>query len=191
MDFLFEALVNARVKNFEQRSFIPHDVLHRVMTVDAIRRALESTTIESREYEEISNAIFTGARNVFAILVLMKEASAIKQFIENDNLQRLGIDSRLPFNLNELELILNSAESKIFLEWQWEVAVPVFSGQVLSRTLPKNIILPIVENEEIGSGSFGVVYKIKILVSHQLFFGGPYQVFMLNISFQSSTDLIL
>lgn len=128
--------------------------------------------IQPYAVQEITQAVETGARKVFAILVLIREGEKIAAFLEN-HLQSDGetLDSRLPFSESELEMVLTPDVASEFEEQQWDFIAPIFSHRLLHRNLQMESRLPFIESRKIGGGGFGYVYEVVIPAGHHNFKG--------------------
>jgi hypothetical protein len=157
-----------RQENHDLKRFIPHQALKWAITLEQIRTELKDNGVEPTSLDEMANTIFSKAIKIFAILVLIGEPKLIARFLNNYGYFEEELDGRLPFDDPDLERLLGNSDSvNHFREKQWEFVAPVFSGGILPRTLREEVILPFIENEPIGRGGFGDVFKIKIHPAHQ------------------------
>jgi len=170
MEQLRESINALRRKNYQGRYFVPEDALFRLLQRDKIREALKGKT-QHYELEELVEIIFSGARKIFAILVLNHYEQYITRFVEHDQLQstQSPLDHKLPFELEPLQILMTPGHAQLFDEKQWEFTAPVFTPSVLRRSLKFDTILPFIKEKEVGTGGFGTVYTIEIEPSHQIF----------------------
>lgn len=167
-------------KNIRGQCFVSDDDLRNVLTEDAVRKALcdreinKDCKLESFHIDQAVNVVVHGAYRIFAILVYIRHTKSILHFIGGDNYQRSGLDHRLPFEKGQLQVIFPAPTIvDEFYERQWHFTAPIFCDSIITRILPPETILPIIEEELIGAGGFGDVYSIKIASSHQRFDGIP------------------
>lgn len=178
MDDLFKAILNVQHKqrNSQGREFASDVDVRGIMNRDNVRKALQDKDAHPKHklapehIDDAADIIVSRAPRVFAILVLIHCTKFILHFVENDYFQTSIIDQGLPFDRQKLFHILKD-DSVVtqFFEKQWSFAAPVFSDSVFARVLPRETILPFIENCSISEGNFGVVSVIKIPPSHQLF----------------------
>jgi hypothetical protein len=163
LDNLKCRLKDLRRENADNRWFIPQLRLYQVMSKDAVRKALQDAGIKSYHLDETAEDVFTYGIKIFAILVLTDQAKHTFKFIEKGDLH----DQRLPFSLDILEKRLSLPFAKDFSERQWELTAPTFHRGTINKYLDDRFVLPFVEDERIGKGAFGTVYKIKLDHNHQ------------------------
>ena len=163
-------------KNIYRQCFGSEDDLRDILTKEAVRKALCETEItkdcklEPFHIDHVIDVIVHGAHRIFAILVIIRHIKSILLFIEGDKYQGSKLDHKLPFEKEQLQAIfLDSTTADEFYERQWHFTAPIFCDSIVTRILPPEIILPIIEEESLGEGAFGEVYGIKIASSHQRF----------------------
>lgn len=180
MEDLRNSILTAQNKNTNIRGqcFVSDDDLRKVLTEDAVHKALcdretnKDCRLEPFHIDQAVNVVVHGAHRIFAILVYIRHTNSILQFIKVDNYQRSGLDHRLPFEKTQLLSIFPArTTADEFYERQWHFTAPIFCDSIITRMLPPEIILPIIEEEPLGAGGFGDVYSIKIASSHQCFDG--------------------
>ena len=175
MDSLYASLSKIRRKNADRRYFAPSHLVRETMTSESVRNVLIDNQIELHHVNEVVEIIKSGAWNIFAILVLIKQPGSIISFIEDDRMQRGPMDHRLPFELSKLQDILDETMAQDFQDKQWEFTAPFFSGSVFKRLLPDDFVMPFLSDKEVGEGSFGVVHQIQVEHSYQSFSGEAYR----------------
>jgi hypothetical protein len=168
MEKLQDSINELRSKNYQSRFFIPQEALLQLMQRDNIREAL-NTTIENYRLDEVVESIFRGARKIFAILLLNGHTRYIVKFIASDQLQSSQLDSKLPFDLEQLQSLIGAGHGSLFYDKQWEFTAPIFTPFVLRRSLHYDTILPFLGERRVGSGGFGDVYLLEIDPNHQKF----------------------
>jgi serine/threonine protein kinase len=169
---LKQLLSQVRHKNVQNHYFIPSNSVLEVMKSVDIREILVESGLDDPYIEETVKLIRNGAWNVFAILALIREPQYIINFIKDDRLQRSSIDSRLPFELKNLKVLLGDlSAAEDFYDEQWGFAAPFFSGSIFNRVLPSEFILPYLQDQNLegDEGGFGVVYRIQVEHSYQRF----------------------
>jgi hypothetical protein len=149
-----------------QERFIPHESLYQLLTKDAIENALLEDNIEEEILHETASEVAFRARKIFSILLFNNEVPLIRRFIETDELQPGDLDPKLPFELEHLKKILPEQAAEDFFHNQWEFAVPVFSGKVITRALHPKTRLPFIRSFKRGKGAFGTVYSIDVHPQH-------------------------
>ncbi|KAL8717253.1 MAG: hypothetical protein Q9225_005485 [Loekoesia sp. 1 TL-2023] len=137
------------------------------MTTATIKAALRESGAQLHREPENIESIRQGGRKTFAILVSIYKADRIVNFIENEQLQKAGLDSKLPYSSRaDLERILPKIGAADFFEKQWEFTAPVFRRRAGHRCLYERTVFPFLESDIHGEGSFGNVYKDKLHGSH-------------------------
>ena len=163
-------LLRYQSENAYGRHFVPHDKLLELMTRDNVREALEDSAMKPYSIEETTETIVRSAYRIFGILVLIGQPESILMFIQDDGHRQLCLDDKLPFGLEKLQEILSDdIVKRQFDEKQKEFTVPIFDRSAIPRDFKGYTTLPFIEDDHIGSGGFGNVYKIKISPSHQLY----------------------
>jgi hypothetical protein len=149
--------------------FVPQQQLYKLMTRDVILDAVKGCDdILVYHVDSIVEKVVRGGVRVFSILIIIGKEKFISHFIERDDLQRSRLDDKLPFSADTLQSIIPDTDAAgNFYKRQWEFVAPVFSRNVLHRSLSSKIRLPFVQNKKIGEGGFGVVYEIKLHPDHQ------------------------
>ncbi|KAL9579125.1 MAG: hypothetical protein Q9212_005287 [Teloschistes hypoglaucus] len=148
-------------------SFVPEGSLDKFITTAAIKAALREAGAHLHREPENIELIRQGGKKTFAILVSMYKADLIVNFIENQQLQESGIDSKLPYgNKSDLERILPKIAAVDFFEKQWDYTVPIFRRRAGHRCLYDQTIFPFLESTLHGKGSFGDIYREQLHGSH-------------------------
>ncbi|KAL9618579.1 MAG: hypothetical protein Q9160_006690 [Pyrenula sp. 1 TL-2023] len=118
----------------------------------------------------MTSAVETGARKVFATLVLIREEKNIATFLEHYlHSDEETLDARLPFSKAELGQTLATAIADEFEEQQWDFLAPVFNHRLLHRNIPTEYRLPFIKSRKLGGGGFGNVFEIVIPAGHHNF----------------------
>ena len=168
MESLRDNILSLRCEGSDRRSwFVPEDALDRIITTAAIRAALRDSGAQPHREPENIELISQGGKKTFAILISIYKAARIVNFIENEQLQKAGIDSKLPYgSMGDLERTLPKIDAMDFFEKQWEFTAPVFRCRSGHRCLYERTVFPFVESKFQDEGSFGNVYKEKLHKSH-------------------------
>ena len=169
MESLRDRIVALRRETSDRRlSFVPEGTLENIMSTESIRAELRRSGARIYEEPETIEIIRQGGIKTFAILVYIYKADRVANFIENEQLQKDGIDSKLPYSsradLKRMLPLGNDAAE--FFEKQWEFTAPVFRRRAGHRCLYEETIFPFLESERLGEGGFGIVYKEKLHESH-------------------------
>ena len=195
--------IRSQFQNYRGQPFIPDGLIEEIVTQETVYEILHETVSfrygkPDELHYKISDAvqiITNGAQKAFAILVYMQRPELIYEFIKHDNYQSSQLDHKLPLDMERLKMILlEGKRAEEFFEEQWRFAIPVFSDSVLPRILPGKTILPFLEQQTLGSGSFGEVYTVIVPPSHQRF-GAGYEravsLLILNIPLDLLTNASL
>ncbi|KAL8673355.1 MAG: hypothetical protein Q9168_002234 [Polycauliona sp. 1 TL-2023] len=173
MDVIRRQIRALRSRNAHGQWFVPEGSLVAALPHETVRRAIENhCQVEPYAAQWITQAIVTGARKVFAMLILIREENSIAAFLEH-HLQSDGqaLDSRLPFSKSDLEALFAPEVASEFEEEQWGFIAPVFSHRLLHRKIQPESRLPFVESQMIGGGGFGHVHQVVIPAGHHHFDG--------------------
>lgn len=137
------------------------------MNTEVLRDCLKSSKVPLHRVDEILPLVRQGGCRTFAILVTIRMLHHLMRFIESDELQRVRLDSRLPYTLSNLESILHCKDdANEFFEQQGELRAPVFRRRAGHRSLHEQTVFPFLESEYQGSGARGTVYKVKLHPQH-------------------------
>ena len=171
MDALRAKIRALRCQNTERRHFIPQEALYSVLTPENVRIVLEDESIEKQQLEELAQNITQGKRAIFGILVCIRKVRSILKFVEIDRFQHesLHLDHKLPFSMEDLGRMFSYSVAVEFHEQQWEFIAPIFSRNTFPRYLEDDIILPILQEDMVGWGGFGVIHKILLHDAQQHF----------------------
>ncbi|KAL4879762.1 kinase-like domain-containing protein [Aspergillus karnatakaensis] len=156
-------LNQTRINNVNYKKFIPRELLF-----DALEEVknditqLVKASLPLQDVVEVVNVIFSRARKVFAILILIDQVQYIRNFIHSDHLQGGDFDHGLPFEFQKLKkIIIDDYAAGWFWEKQWELCPPIFGKGIIPRSLNGRVVLPYVEQNPVGGGGFGSVYQVK------------------------------
>lgn len=175
MDALRDEIRALRCQNIERRHFIPQEALYTVLSLEKVRIVLKDQGIEKEQLEELAHNNTQGKRAIFGILVCIRIVPSMLRFVEIDHFQYQPshLDHKLPFSKEDLRKLLPAPVAKEFHEQQWEFIAPVFSRSTLPRYLEGDTILPFLQEEIVGQGGFGVIYKVVLHDNQQHFFDTP------------------
>ncbi|KAL5334456.1 kinase-like domain-containing protein [Aspergillus crustosus] len=158
-----------RVDNVNSKKFIPAQPLFEVLAefrddIERLIRVYENP----HDAAEIINVIFTGARKVFTVLLLIDHVPHIRTFINSDQLQHRNFDLVLPYDYHKLRKIMHDDYAAgCFFERQWELCAPAFEGNMIPRRLDRHNIMPYVGELPLAQGGFGSVYRVKFHPSYR------------------------
>lgn len=170
MEALRAAIRSKRVRNVESRYFVPQKAVHDLMTQEKVGQVVSEAEFKREHVEELTQEIMKGCRKIFAVLVLIRLPQSLLAFVEDDQLQSSILDQKLPFPLSKLQALLPTDDAADeFYQQQWEFAAPVFTGGSFPRVLHQDLILPFIEQKEVGEGGFGIVSVVTIEPSHHTF----------------------
>ena len=168
LELLRDKILHLRLRTAEPRvSFVPAGALNRVLTPETIREAIQASNLPVHRHSELVGQLTRGGRRLFAILLVIHKSSRLLHFIESDELQNIGLDSRLPMSLSTLENILcfkNDAAE--FFEKQWEFTAPIFKRRAGHRFLNGQTVFPFLRSEIKGTGGYSNVYQVVLHPDH-------------------------
>lgn len=170
MESLRRTILSLRRESSDPRSpFVPEGSLDKIITTAAIKAALREAGAHLHREPENIELIRQGGKKTFAILVTMynPKADLIVNFIEKQQLQKSGLDSKLPYgSKSDLEKVLPKSAAVDFFEKQWDYTVPIFRRRAGHRCLYDQTIFPFLESTLHGKGSFGDIYREQLHGSH-------------------------
>ena len=167
MGMLEDHILDLQVKNFESAYFIPIEKLDQLLTGPVVHDAIKTSGIDVQKRLETESIIQSGAKRIFAILVLMRKESLIRHFIEHDQFQTGELDAKLPFYQIQLQDIVDEKSARLFCQKQWAFIAPHFRNDLSYRALEDDVILPFISSRFVGSGGFGKVFEVVLERSHQ------------------------
>ena len=147
------------------KSFLPEGSLDRILCRENISESLSdpSFQIQLPKFESTVDLVFKERKKVFAILVETGLECTLVEFIEHRISDRL-----LPASEEQLKPVLaESTDRHLFTERQWNYLALEFSRGPYVQQLSADHVLPYVEQEQIGSGGFSRVYKVRVHPAHQ------------------------
>jgi hypothetical protein len=136
------------------------------MSEDIVRDAVSKLKIDRINFPEVSMVINRGGKRTFAILVMLREETAIWDLVKQDQFTTLILDAKLPWSYDNLYQILAPRVEvvKEFVELQWEFISLVFDELKGHRLLHPDTILPYIAELRLSKeeGSFGAIYKTEV-----------------------------
>jgi hypothetical protein len=161
-------LQNAKITAAGQkpaRKFIPKDSLDDLLKAAQLTSLLKDPAFEIpwHKQETTADIIMTECPNLFGILLELNLERKIAPFIENDLL-----DKALPLGEDRLTHIIPEAAVN-FVKVQWDYLAYCFRKGQYHRKIDESLILPYVEEQQIGGGGFSRVYKSLIHTAYQNF----------------------
>jgi hypothetical protein len=164
MDALRNKIWLLRRENAFKQYYVPGALLDSTMTAQEIEDALLKFPNYEHNSRELAEAVIYRGKRTFSVLILNDLARFLPQFVESDHL-----DTKLPFSEDTLvrEIRLSQAEAQRFQRGQWELIAPVFRRGTINNRFDRDRILPFQKNEELGHGSFGLVFRVTLDREHQ------------------------
>lgn len=156
---------NNMVCSESQRHFLPNISVATIFTLLAIEKAILELNCQPDERIGLAEKIHCKGRKTFAILIFICEEDYIVQF-RNWN----ALDDRLPLNEDHAQRIAGSVGRWFAKEHQWQFLPETFPSKMCEHHLEivKEKILPFIgEPEQVATGGYGEIFKVKILPSQQ------------------------
>jgi hypothetical protein len=163
---LRERIQGLRILNAFGKHFVPIRDLERIIDDDVVKSVLWECGIEAYQREEIKKVVLEGGKRVFATLCIIERERLITQFLQHDNFLDIELDSKLPFEENELRRIIPN-DYRGFYDIQWEFSAPIFKPNLHHRKLHDRCLLPFIKVEKIWEGGFCVVSRVLLARSNQ------------------------
>jgi hypothetical protein len=155
---------------------VPEGSLIPVLTKEVIHNLLSECPSINRcpqDLAQMVDKVHSTALKLLATLILMESDWKLLGSFLNEGL----CDQDLPFSLQDLSLDLREAlgENSVndFLRKQHMFLAPIFRKGMSYDSM----VLPFKENELIGQGAFGIVYKMLIHPNHQRLQVSPDEVY--------------
>lgn len=143
----------------ERKSFYsPHDV-RAFLTLDRIRECIAlipSLHGDPRDGHRFSSLIWETSLTIFAVLLLNGHEHHIVDF-----LYRRETDSRLTYTLDGL-YFLPPVVAREFVNRQWELRPVILKKGEIHHDLDPREVLPFLDDQEVGQGGFGTVFKVRL-----------------------------
>lgn len=155
------------VTSTSKQRFLPRDKLFEIFTLPAIEGAVEELNYGAEYRIKLVDTINSDCKIVFAILIYNRLENYIAEFRKHGFL-----DSQLPLTKERAEEIMGSEFGpQVALEFQWMFLPYVFRKGMLecSYHIGERYILPFITAEQIGTGAYGDVDKVRILPSQHEF----------------------
>lgn len=168
IQFLKQQIESKMVQSECGRYFLPESYLSIVFSFKDIEKAVSELGCAVHDRLGLAKKIYEEGTRVFAILIKNGQEDSIVAFREHDLL-----DARLPLSEAVVTRISNQFGTAFAREQQWQFLPYKFRRHM--RDYHRHIsdsewILPFVgENEIVGSGGFGDVFKVNISSSQQDF----------------------
>ncbi|CAG8950089.1 hypothetical protein HYFRA_00008323 [Hymenoscyphus fraxineus] len=143
----------------DDKFFYPLSEVEELLTTNQIKACMSSIPVLSGNDRDLFRyATIVRETNVktFAILLLNGHSKHILEF-----LFRREADSRIPHTEEGLDF-LPPLIARAFVERQWQFHPVIFGKGDIHRELQKPEILPFLEEEIVGQGGFGKVWKVKL-----------------------------
>lgn len=162
--------------------FLPNDAFDRILTESAVQRELDSM-YNNVATSDLADKVYKKARKVLGVLVCIRKAHSIKNFIIEDITDKL-LPLTIPKNPIQQKVWMSRwrafqdfspRELNDFAIAQWSFLSPIFSrqmdGEIKHYDFPNGVVLPFIEDEEaeMRSGGFGQVWNVQIHPDHHNF----------------------
>jgi hypothetical protein len=167
MGSIEDRIIGLQTKNFESAYFVPAEDIEELLTESTVRDLVKQCGIEVQHQEETISIIISGARKIFAILILIHNEVLIRKFVEHDQFQIEKLDAKLPLSEPGLASIIGNSPAKNFFQKQWMFVSPYFRNDLSHRTLDPDVVLPFILSSSIGRGAFGSVSEVVLHPHHQ------------------------
>jgi hypothetical protein len=153
-----DALYDARRHSYNGKDhYYPPATLSELVTKDAIRATIANhPAVREDERELFVHLIAEHIPKIYCILIYIHQEEHLPGF-----LYRRQYDSKLPFSRGDLVFLPVTAAAD-FVERQWQFIPVCLKRGEIHRELRKEEILPFEENEPVGEGSYGEVFKVKL-----------------------------
>ncbi len=172
METAREELEELDIRNYEQKSFVPHHELRCLLderkVTELIQAVSEQGKIQVYQQHEVVSVILDSGLRLFATLLSLSRPEMMLKFVKTDHFTHPHLDSRLPMSKHDLNIILG--DEKIgarFYRNQWRFLAPFFCADQSHRELEDETILPFIECHPVGEGGFGEISKLSLIGSHQ------------------------
>ncbi|CZR54217.1 uncharacterized protein PAC_04100 [Phialocephala subalpina] len=187
---LEDRLMDARIRTYDMRYFIPRDSISRIITREAVHGELfpDSAHLATSEDLRVVDIILKDSQRLFGILTMLKLSPAIRDFLAeeiSDLDLPFKIENPIPIadqgRMEHLTLQTTSGQTILafsrwphrdisnFLRDQWCFMAPQFKQGMLHMEIDDSVVLPYVEYTADGSkeGGFSSVWGVRIHASHQ------------------------
>jgi hypothetical protein len=148
--------------NRRKSSFYPPRDVQKLFTFAVIRASISSIpSLREDQLDLFASLIEEDNLITLAILLSNSHQHQILEFL----FRRLN-DDRIPYAEESLQF-LSKVEARRFVERQWEFIPVVLTTRPIHRQIQDEEILPFLEEERVGEGGFGTVFKVKLYQSCQ------------------------
>jgi len=146
--------------SISQRPFLPTNKLDEIFTRNAIDDAVKELACDPQDRIKLVDTIYNEGKRVFAMLVYDDCQNLITKF------RKFGfLDSQLPLSEVDITKIADTVPvRRLARDTQWHFCPYIFPERMWQyhRELNKEIILPIINAVQIGTGAYGDVEKIGL-----------------------------
>lgn len=151
------------VHNTELKEFVPDGDLAKLFNTATLETALSVPAFNIPHHKVASTAklVIDEAQKILAICLELNVEQSFVKFIESD-----VTDYALPLDISKLNSLVPEAAAR-FEKLQWKYVAYKFRKGQYDRTLPRNRILPYIDQTHIGGGGFSKVYRVSIHPAHQ------------------------
>jgi hypothetical protein len=162
-----------------RRRFYPTEALRRIFTITNVRRILahecDNCSMHLANIQTAHPSQYAAERilrtdatlNVFALLVILRHPLLVGIFLTTYDLTSLPLPRYFsPYDLNDRQFrhLPYRAREQLasnFEEQKWQFSVPKFTDGTF-ESYQEGTILPYVDEEPIGRGGFGSVFKVWV-----------------------------
>lgn len=165
--FLREQIQDSLVTSISERLFLPTNKLHEIFTLATIGGAVKELNCGPGDRIKLAETIHDEGKRLFAILIYNDWQNLIVEFRKHG-----ALDSRLPLSEDDAVTIAGRPIGRrLAQEAQWVFCPYTFPESMWKchREVEKKMILPFIGVEQIGTGAFSDVNKMKISPSQQNF----------------------
>jgi hypothetical protein len=159
-----DAIGSLHHKSLDQRWFVSQDELKTYLSRDRITKGILECSVPDHQRQSIVDRILTGGKILFGILVWKNWQHRLMDFIEHN-----ALDAELPLDEAHVKDIAEAFAWDFAHCAQW-----VFLPRPLTMEMSDyhcyfrdEEILPFIEEERLGEGTFGEVHKVSVLPSMQ------------------------
>ncbi|KAF4626119.1 hypothetical protein G7Y89_g12041 [Cudoniella acicularis] len=159
-------LEKRKIRSSSERYFISNSDLSAVFTAADVRQLVAELKCRTEDRVGLPGELFAHGRTTLAILVWLRQENSILNFRTRDIL-----DKSLPLeNVEQANALAPGVGNEFVTETQW-MFLPYQFGRNMAQShkeIRREIILPFVNEENLGDGGFGEVLKVTIPASlHQ------------------------
>jgi hypothetical protein len=163
LDILKDKIEDSLILSTTQHQFLPTEKLNEIFTLAEIKGAVQELKCSPADRIKLADTIYDEGKRVFAMLIYHDCPDLIIEFRKHDFLDR-----QLPLR-DDMTFV--GRYSRRLAQDKWHFCPYVFPGGMHEshRELPDRMIVPIINTEPIGEGTFGNVERITVAPLHHNF----------------------